>query len=51
MPKTGTAGLYGNSVLSLFGHLHAILHSGCINIDLIFFFYQTHKKGESGDRG
>ena len=52
VPKTGIAGLYGDYILSLFGHLHTVLHSGCINIDLIFFFYQIHKKeGESGDRG
>ena len=47
VPKSGIAGLYGNSILSLFGHLHTVLHSGCTNIDLIFFLPNTQKiRGE-----
>ena len=46
VPKAGIAGLYGDYILSSFGHLHTILHSGCINIDLIFFSTKyTKKKG------
>ena len=32
MPRSGIAGSYGGFSLSLLSNLHAIFHSGCINL-------------------
>ena len=32
MPSSGIVESYGSSIFSLLIHLHAVLHSGCINV-------------------
>ena len=40
MPRSGIAGSYGDFSLSLLSNLHAIFHSGCINL----YSHQQYKR-------
>ena len=41
MPRCGIVGPYSRSILNFFRNLLFVLHSGCINL-FVFFFFKDH---------